>query len=87
MRRIHFSRTAATLVLLATVLMTSPAVAANCEYWECRVYNDSPQVFCELRFGGATPDYAISCRARCFRYSDGSIAYCQCIYDDSCYMI
>ncbi|HYO74824.1 MAG TPA: hypothetical protein VE010_00060 [Thermoanaerobaculia bacterium] len=87
MRRFHFRRAVAVFVLFAAVLTASPAFAANCEYWDCRVYNNSPQVFCELRFGAGTGDYALSCRSRCYRYSDGSIAYCQCIYDDSCYMI
>ncbi len=74
------------LALVWVILLTPPGFAAQCEYWQCAQYTDPIQAQCELRFGGATGDYAIGCRVRCYRYSDGSIAYCGCSYD-YCYSI
>jgi hypothetical protein len=85
MRRAHVMRAVAILSLIGAVFLASP-VSAGCEYWQCAQYSDPVYAQCELRFGAGTGDYAIACRTRCYRYSDGSIAYCGCSYD-YCYAI
>lgn len=86
MRGVHVMRAVAILSLAGAVFLASP-VFAGCEYWQCALYDEPVYAQCELRFGpNKTGDFAISCRARCYRYSDGSTAYCQCLYD-YCYAI
>jgi hypothetical protein len=85
MRLVRVVRAVAALALVGTVLLTSP-VFARCEYWQCAQYSEPVSAQCELRFGGATGDFAIGCRVRCYKYSDGTIAYCGCNYD-YCYAL